>query len=60
MSALPLTLPRTMRRRTRRWTSNKVVIGEQRGRELHPDGALARYGENRVATPDAGLGRLVR
>jgi len=49
-----------MRRRTRRWTSNKVVIGEQRGRELHPDGALARYGENRVATPDAGLGRLVR
>ena len=60
MSALPLSLPRPVRRRTRRLFTNKVVIGERRGRELHPDGALARYGENRLATPDAGLGHLVR
>lgn len=60
MSALPLPLPRPVRRRTRRWFARPVVIGELRGRELHPDGALARYGENRLATPDAGLGHLVR
>ncbi len=60
MSALPLSLPSPVRRRARRWTSHKIVIGERRGRELHPDGALARYGENRISTPDAGLGHLAR
>lgn len=62
MSSLTLSAPlsRTQRRPVRRLFARRIVIGGRSNRTIATKGALARFGENRIATPEAALGHLVR